>query len=530
MQKVIIVDDNITTAEGIRESIDWESVNATVLDIFSNGNDALAMLQKRDIDLIISDVNMPDLNGIDFAKLAIDIQTHVKVIFISAYSEFEYVKEAIRLDVCDYVEKPINYSYLLEVIEKTLQRVKDDRKIIDDLKKNRFDLIQKYLLDLIHSTPDYGQHFLLEQGKYLNITLDENFYLCTVIGLNNVEEIINEFGVERYHIWSLNAIQNIKKYLRDKYLFYYCTSGNRIILILGSTTKFNKHLLHEEFQECYSRLFNENFKLTIGIGSMVDRVWDLAKSYQNAEEALERKFLFGEQIIFDISDMKKEHSSPLINTKEDEDLLIKLVSSRSPGNIYSFFNKLEMKWAENNYSKLAISSYVHLILARLMKFTYDVDIEDKNILGRVNQLILQLNDYTSTEQICNHLSEICIWICEGLQESVDIYHRQLSELVIEYIHSNYHLQDLSVSSIAEHVNLNLSYLGSVFKKYKSTSISKYILEVRMEKAQELLHNTTLKIKDISEKVGYTNQYYFSASFKKYYNLTPSEIRNNNVPL
>lgn len=114
MKNVMIVDDNCLTAEGIEKNIDWSALDATVIAVEYNSLSALDILKDTHVDLIISDIEMPDLDGISMSQKALEIQPFIKVILVSAYDKFEYAKRAIRLCVYDYIEKPLDYHYLTE--------------------------------------------------------------------------------------------------------------------------------------------------------------------------------------------------------------------------------------------------------------------------------------------------------------------------------------------------------------------------------------------------------------------------------
>lgn len=122
MKKVMIVDDNCLTAEGIEKNINWSSLDASVIAVKYNSLSALDTLKNSHVDLIISDIEMPDLDGISMSQKAQEIQPFIKVILVSAYDKFEYAKRAIRMGVYDYIEKPLDYDYLTEKIKKRFYR------------------------------------------------------------------------------------------------------------------------------------------------------------------------------------------------------------------------------------------------------------------------------------------------------------------------------------------------------------------------------------------------------------------------
>ena len=117
MRKIMIVDDNYLSAEGIEKNIDWEVLNAEIVHICYNGTSAIDAMKKEPVDLIISDIEMPDLDGISMSRQALDINPMVKIILISAYDKFEYARRALLLGALDYIEKPLDYAYLIQKVK-----------------------------------------------------------------------------------------------------------------------------------------------------------------------------------------------------------------------------------------------------------------------------------------------------------------------------------------------------------------------------------------------------------------------------
>ena len=150
MKKVMIVDDNCLTAEGIEKNIDWKSLDANVVAVKYNSLSALDTLKSSHVDLIISDIEMPDLDGISLSQKAQEIQPFIKVILVSAYDKFEYAKRAIRLGVYDYIEKPLDYIYLTEKVKNAFTEIDRTQKNTELVKASRPVMTEKFFHDLLH--------------------------------------------------------------------------------------------------------------------------------------------------------------------------------------------------------------------------------------------------------------------------------------------------------------------------------------------------------------------------------------------
>ncbi|MFD2618635.1 response regulator [Terrilactibacillus laevilacticus] len=526
MKKIIIVDDNALSIEGICKSIDWKALNSEVCATFSNGQEAIQSIDELDPDLIISDISMPILNGIDMAKIVLKTHPYIKIIFISAYEDFKYAKEAIRMDICDYVEKPIDYDYLSRVIREILIKIQNENDILEQLNKNRPALIQNFFNDLIHSSPDYAQFFLKDQAKYLNIDITSKKYVCGVIQINNFLEVMRTFGIERYHVLLMKLIQDINE-LFSKPFHYFCNNqGHHLIIHIGNKTSKPDFIksVNNLFFDINKRYLHSALSLTIGIGDVIHSVWDTSISYQNAKHAIDYKFVFEEEQILNFKDIQR-NPSPVFFTSNDEELLIKLVSQKNLLELKQFIVSLPEKWSKLGLEKNGIFAYIYTLLARLIRFLYDIGIDDPSFQNKAAKIYINFDKFESTTRICESLYNLCSMACQKLQESMDTHQIQVVEQAVHYIEKNYMYDDIGLNTISSVVNISPSYLGSIFKKVKKQSITKYITSIRIAKSQEYLSTTNLKILEISEKVGYSNQYYFSACFKKITGKTPSEYRS-----
>ncbi|WP_165972040.1 response regulator [Paenibacillus piri] len=528
MKQVIVVDDNELSVEGICKNIDWSRFGAKVCATCTNANDVLDVIGAVEADLIISDICMPQMSGLEMARVILKNKPHMKIIFISAYDDFKYAKEAIRLGICDYVEKPVDYAYLSEVIDKVLQQSQEEKRLLEQLQQSRPALLQKCFNDLINSSPDYAEFQLVDQAKYVDLDLSAEEYLCAVIRIDNSIEIKSTFGIERYHVLMMSLMNDLDHTLSRDHICYCSNQGSHIIVILGNRQQQLHYIrmIYEQLSRFNKKHETSPLSMTIGIGDIVSSIWSISVSYQQAKHALEYKFIFGEGHIFSIRDIKSNHPSPIFFTDGSEEALVRLISQKDIAGMKQFTDDLAVQWAQHYYDKNGIAAYIYSLLARLTRYLYDTGIDHLQIRNMITDIFADFDQFQTSEQICSRLYDIFVESCQILQQSVETHHHQIAERVIHYIEHHYMNIDLSLNDISSSVNVSPSYLGAVFKKAKGQNISDLITTVRINKAQELLSHTNLKMMEISEKIGYSNQYYFSACFKKKMGVTPTEYRLN----
>lgn len=527
MKRVMIVDDNQICSEGICKNINWKSIDAEICGIYTNGKDALSQLEKIKPDIIISDIQMPQMNGIELAKVVLNKYPFIKVIFISSYDDFNYAKEAIRLDVCDYVEKPIDYQYLFQIIQQTLHKSDLEKDTLERLQQSKPALMEKFFLDLINAGSDYAEYTLGDQAAYLDLDFSAQEYVCVYIDIHKYLDQMKLLGVERYHMQIFHYIKTVENVLTKQCICYTINQGSRLIFLIGSINRREDGLipyLIKKFTNIKEDFQFQSLTKTIGIGNIVPSIWEISLSYQNAKHANGYKFILGEDSILSIQDIRQNNPFPIVFPLGDEEKFINFIAQKDINSLKDFTNLLEKRWTNDYYNKNGIIAYVYSLLSRLLRFLYDIGIEDQEIRYEMTTIFMKLEELQTSKEICSYLFEICVFSCQLLEDSVQSKHKQVAEQVSQYIETHYHDFELNLNKIGQFVNMSSSYLGTLFKRTKGKSISKYITLVRINKAKELLKNTNSPIMEISEKVGYSNQYYFSASFKKITGITPSEFR------
>ena len=198
MKKIMIVDDNYLSAEGIEKNIDWETLNAEIIHVCYNGTSAIEAMKKEPADLIISDIEMPDLDGISMSRQALEINPMVKIILISAYDKFEYARRALLLGALDYIEKPLDYAYLIQKVKNAFALMEKEQKNLQLLKQSRPLLTEKFFREITHLPSSEAAYRLKPYLKYLNLELNYDFYTVVILELENAPDLKAVYGIEKF--------------------------------------------------------------------------------------------------------------------------------------------------------------------------------------------------------------------------------------------------------------------------------------------------------------------------------------------
>lgn len=529
MIKVMLVDDNHISVEGILKNIDWASLGAEVVQIQYDGSSALEILDFSSLDLIISDIVMPGFSGLDLATKALKMNPFVKIILISAFDKFEYAKQAIRIGAYDYVEKPLDYDYLSEKIRNAIALIKKEQTNLEILENSRPAMIDSFFTSLIHSHSDEARYNLSNYPNYLQLDLNCHFYGVIAVDIENAASVKASLGIRKYHL-ELTGLHN---YLNELFeplnLHYILNDLHGLTCILGhnySSQIYFQKLLYNITTDVEEHYRDNLLSVDIGIGKIIKYLWDMNHSYNSAKKALEYRFFFPQQHIFDARDAIGSNFSARLFSNDREEKLIYLICKKDTKEINNWIKQFSSEILENYQTKNLLFIQIYSVLGRILKFLYEMDIDSADIEKDIISVYSRLESYTTSEEIFHWLYKTCLKVCTKLSDSVQTYHRQVCDSVLNYIRQHYAHNELCLNDIADHVNISPSHLSVLYKKNTGQNISDTITAVRIEAACQLLLNTGFSLKEISEKTGYTNQYYFSSCFKKKIGSSPSEYRNS----
>lgn len=530
MKKVMIVDDNSISSEGIARNIDWNSMDAQVIHIESSGSAAITSMKAEPVDLIISDIEMPDLDGISMSSLAVSINPSVKIILISAYDKFEYAKRAIRLGVCDYIEKPIDYDYLTEKTKHALLSIDQENHNRELIEQSRPLMIEKFFLDLMTYKGKDAESYLGRYPVFLNLDLNFDYFNVVKVNFGNSRELEEQLGITRYQMEVLHVID----LLRDRYgifdRMFFVKELNDIIMILAQNTKNPNHFLQSTHKVLSSLLedYPSNLlKMNIGIGSIVNDIWDLHISYENAAHALKYHFFFPHQNIFDAKEALGQDFSLLSFSDSSEEEFISLLCQKDLLAIEKWLHTFFLEQTQKYPTKNMMFIRIYSLLGRILKFLYELNIDTSDLESEIIEAYTHFDSFQTYEQFYEWMNQLCVHVCKKMDTSLDTYHNQVCELAHIYISENYDDSSLSLNDIARHVNVSPSYMSALYKKVRKISISDTITSYRIDKACKYLVNSNISLKEISSRCGYANQYYFSNSFKKKIGVSPSAYREKN---
>ncbi|MGL5557836.1 MAG: response regulator transcription factor [Paraclostridium dentum] len=493
MYKLYLLDDEPFILEGLKYIIDWEEYGFDVVGTSSNGEDGFNFIKNEDVDLIITDIMMPKMTGLELISNLKKINHNAKFIVLSAFQEFQYAKEAISMGAENYLTKPIDEDELIQTIEGVKKKIEKIKLEKVDTKIFKNDLILK----LICNKNNDG---VLDRLRLEGVNLNYK-NLCVVIlefaeGGNINNNILN-------HIDNLN--------------YEYCVNLQNQILIIMDKESINKDTLRN-LKDDLSSITNE--QIYISRGKYVDSIDNLNCSYQSAKDIHEYKLVYPN--ISWIREYKEKsynlENIDYIDFNHLKKLLLNKDNKESLNYIESIFSQLKkdenltVKQIKTKSIEVFLNVYNYFNDSKIIK---GLDLYLEKVINSVNldQIQLELNNMIKHRQ-------------SKLEETDD----SISPIILKLlrnIEENYS-KDLNLKEISETYNINSIYLGQLFQKETGILFSDYLNNFRVNKAKNLLVETSLKAAEIGELVGYANKNYFYRKFKDIVGITPSEWRKINL--
>lgn len=493
MYKLYLLDDEPFILEGLKYIIDWEEHGFDVVGTSSNGEDGFNFIKNEDVDLIITDIMMPKMTGLELISNLKKINHNAKFIVLSAFQEFQYAKEAISMGAENYLTKPIDEDELIQTIEEVKKKIEKIKLEKVDTKIFKNDLILKLICNKNNDE-------VLDRLKLEGVNLNYKS-LCVVIA---------EFaeGVNINNL-ILNHIDNLD--------YEYCVNLQNQILIIMDKESVNKDALRN-LKDDLSSIINE--QIYISRGKYVDSIDNLNCSYQSAKDIHEYKLVYP-----NISWIReyKEKSYNLENIDYiDFDHLKKLLLNKD--------NKESLNYIESIFSKLKNDE--NLTVKQIKTKSIEVFLNvynyfnDSKIIKGLDLYLEKVINSVNLDQIQIELNNMIKHRQSKLEETDD----SISPIILKLlrnIEKNYS-KDLNLKEISETYNINSIYLGQLFQKETGILFSDYLNNFRVNKAKNLLVETSLKAAEIGELVGYANKNYFYRKFKDIVGITPSEWRKINL--
>lgn len=533
MLKVFLAEDEFVVREGIKNNIDWESHGYEFCGEAADGELAYPMIQRLKPDIVITDIKMPFMDGLELSRLIKKEYPDTEIVILSGYAEFDYAKEAISLGVAHYLTKPISGEELLKEIDEVAVRVEEKKR--EKALRDRYEremaetgdeARRQLFYDIVSGR--FGTSQLLESADRLKMDISAMWYNLILFTIMNPWKDNEEYaGVPDDMQTALQAI--IDK--SDVNMFDRKTEGIAILVKADSEEELTERikLIVNDFVTVLSE--HGEVKYFGGIGTPVNRLRALTESFDKARHAFAMRFLMDESRFLhyeDIADNSvggihtEEFDIANVNMTESDKRKVSEFIRRGDRNDALYFVEAYIDQLNEGAAK---STLFRQYLAMDMYFAAAAFVESigmpKTELEPVDQNSGVLKNVDKTKEYLVRLIDKAM---ELRDSNVANRYGDVIEEVKAYIDKNYGDEDLSLNMVASHVGFSPNHLSMVFSQETGNSFIKYLTEYRMNKAMELLRCTGKRNVEISLEVGYKDPHYFSYLFKKTVGMTPTQYR------
>lgn len=528
MYKVIIVDDESAVRERLYNQLINFNHDFEIVGQYENGYDALISGTQLCPDLLITDIKMPYIDGIELIKRMKQELPLLQTIIISGFDSFDYAKQAISLGVIGYITKPITLGELEETISEAKSELDKRISIDDDIEslKRRADsglkLMQNNDLSKLITLKDIPENF---KEKLEVDGLDLN-YKYTILGAIDFDDEIVQISYDKMELVSLYLEKYIKEEFEKTNMNYVLfDNSSEFGLFILSNAPFQKEQLQEKLVRILAKVKRGcQTEMSIGLSEIKDEEGEpksYRELYRHALRTLEYRTVIGSNIVIFFDDINKNKTTSgkvdenefknityevlygeLSNAKERITRLLNTITTDNFKDTYLFIL--------NNLIDALLKACVSLQLLFATYMNYD-------------EIITKVHSIKSNEQLFDFINK--------LVDNIDALNKRSRQSGVEtsfnqilvYIRNNYNKSTLSLEDVANELGYSVSYISAILKK-NNTSFTKFLTDIRMEKAKILLRNPENKLLTIANEVGYDDPYYFSHCFKKNTGLSPVEYR------
>lgn len=533
MFKVMIVDDEVGVRNSIKAKIDWIAAGFEVALEASNGEEALQLLDQHPLpDVVISDIRMPQMDGITFIRNCKERYPQLKMVVLSGYSDFEYMKAAIQLGVKDYLLKPVVRSDLTSLLSQLSDELKEElhrslEEQLDQMKnRQQLKILQEQLLlqlvkDEWLSIPVIKER--LQQLQLSELAIDDLHAQFVTVEMRFPQSRLEDWR-ERKDLFHL-AFQMLCRETAERwehvYPFYDVSHPSMMVFLVI----LNESKVENRFADRFVKELRSNVKKYLrvenvtGIGEAIKGLGQLKNGYASSILSWSQSTTQTAACHGDRSLLKLTHQF----TPEVERKLVHAVENLD---MEAFTRQVQSIFSPEQDCPMFVFTFISLrIILLFNSIAKKFEIGDASLQKYLWNCQMTVRDYQSREQVLEQLYELTRLVMDEVKKTRFSNGQYMVEAVRNYVEENFSYE-LTLSNLADMFHINETYLSGLFKQHVGMTFSDYVTKLRMNKAELLLREEDLKLTDIAMLVGYSSSSYFSTAFKKYYGKSPKEARED----
>lgn len=534
MIKIFLVEDEFVVREGIKNNIPWRDLGFDFCGEAGDGELAYPKIRELQPDIVITDIRMPFMDGLDLSRLLKKEMPQVEIMILSGFEEFEYAKEAIRLGIAEYLTKPVSSEELIKAVQRLAEKVNE--------KKQEGELIAKYEREMEENllaerrklfgnlvTGQTPVHELINMAAGMKLELSAQWYQIVLLSINSTTHAPEEYSgrlVEIDKNWK--ALDEAEETI----VFDRNFEGKALLFTADSESELVKK--RESYLNGFVKMLEsqKHIRYYGACGIRVQRLSEVKESFESANIVFLRRYMTDDSTILSEADASKT-----FDNSADEEFDIRSVNPKmiDRAKIKNFMKIGEVEeisiFVDAYFRDLGRSAVESTLFRQYLAMDVYFAASECATEMKLTDLNLPVPDAASgvintVEDAKKYVNEIMKAVINARNSASGVRFNDIIGDVVKYIEENYADDELSLNSIAAHVNFSPSYLSMVFSQETGDTLIHYLTEYRMNKAKELLKCTCKKSSIIAAEVGYKNPHYFSYLFRKTQGVTPTAFRGN----
>ena len=514
MYRVVIVDDEPVIRRGLRETIEWDALGLEVAGEAADGAEALKLVRETKPEILITDIRMPEMDGIQLIQEVKKLDLNVKITILSGYSDYGYLKAAIRLGVDNYLLKPIDNDELISNLRNTVSEIEKEAAVSLHIRQGTVLLRSNTLRRLVAG--NISEEELKEKAEFLHIPLDAGRYQCAVctaarqIAPGCREQFFREVISEKTD---------------GSQMAFADGDGNLALLMFLGDEGDDRGGIRERLENLAEKAFRERgIPLLIGVGQTAGSTDGIRRSYESAKTALEYGAFLKNRGVVRYDEVPSAPQAEQIPDLIDYEKMKEYIRRGEQETLKEYLeSSLDRMTAESGASYHRVRNLMMHIAVRMTDCF-------RTIYGSMNAFrepddfdyagLFSLRSFTDMR---SWLFQLC---GELFAANKALLGRSTSVvgLAVDYITRHFR-EGVTLRQVAAELHVNTSYLGQIFRKETGTAFTDYVNMLRIQEAQKLLANPTVKVYEAAAQVGFTDYHYFLKIFKKVTGKSPSDLRN-----
>ncbi|URN94687.1 MAG: response regulator [Candidatus Pristimantibacillus lignocellulolyticus] len=527
MFKMVFADDETHFRTYFRNVIDWNKYEIECCGEARNGMEMMALIEESEPSIVFLDINMPYMNGIEVAQNIKHLYPSIFIVMVTGHNEFDYIHQAMKIGVDDYILKPFNDEELLQTIQKVKSKLDQERleniKRENELKFNKDSLLY-YMVS--HDLSKEEAMFKDKFNELFHIQPVSRFQsLCIEINTeNDIDD--NEMKLRKYIVH--NILSDLFPNERDRYFFY--GPENQVILIafghyIASTNNVSEIAMQQLYDVVKKRF---RFNINIGIGEIYESVVDIKKSYLEALLAIQYKLLYSDKDVIYYSELETTKLANGFYSSDLNDELLKCLRKQDKEKINRELEKIHQDIVKMNVSIENVQMMMLSLVSVVMIYLNESNNKLENLFSVNYSPIDEIKKMRSIKIAMEWIGDLYMSALDLTKKQKNTKSSQLLTKAMQIIEQNYANSELKIEDISRQLFIQPRYLLKIFKEGIGISANDFLIETRMNQAKRiLLEENNFKLSYIAEQVGYNDLAYFSKSFKKHTGFTPSEFTVKN---